>query len=67
MVSCGDDEYKTEKNKTTIFYLIRHAEKERSNPDNQNINLTLKGLDRANKWVIYFDTIHFSSIYTTPY
>ena len=49
MVSCGDDEYKTEKNKTTIFYLIRHAEKERSNPDNQDLNLTLKGLDRANK------------------
>ena len=55
------------KNSITTFYLIRHAEKDRSNPDEKNPNLTSKGLERANHWAKYFDSIPLNSIYTTSY
>ena len=55
------------KNSITTFYLIRHAEKDRSNPDEKNPKLTSKGLERANNWAKYFDSIPLNSIYTTSY
>ena len=54
-------------NSITTFYLIRHAEKDRSNPNEKNPNLTSKGLARANHWAKYFDSIPLNSIYTTSY
>ena len=65
--SCDEKMTSDKKNKITIFYLIRHAEKDRSNPDQQNPNLTSKGLDRAKHWAKYFDSIPLNSIYTTSY
>jgi len=65
--SCNDKITSNKKNKTTIFYLIRHAEKDRSNPNDQNPNLTMKGMDRARHWKKYFDSIPLNSIYTTSY
>ena len=35
---------------TTKYYLIRHAEKDRTDPTNQNPNLNEDGLKRAEKW-----------------
>ena len=40
-----------EKNeRTTSVYFIRHAEKDRSNPDERNPHLTDQGIQRAEKW-----------------
>ena len=55
------------KNCITTFYLIRHAEKDRSDPNEKNPSLTSEGEARANHWAKYFDTIPLNSIYTTSY
>jgi 2,3-bisphosphoglycerate-dependent phosphoglycerate mutase len=36
--------------KGTRYYLIRHAEKDRTNTTNKNPNLNSEGLLRAEKW-----------------
>ena len=66
IISCQDNLIR-DKQKETIFYLIRHAEKDRSNPDNKDPILTSEGIKRANHWASYFDTIQLNSIYTTDY
>ncbi len=66
-ISCGDNLGSVEQNKETKFYLIRHAEKDRSNPENKNPDLTKKGMERANYWASYFDSIPLNSIYTTDF
>lgn len=50
-----------------IYYLIRHAEKDRSNPENQDPELTSAGLERAKLWQSYFDSIPLNGIYSTAY
>ena len=52
---------------TTTYYLIRHAEKVRSNAKNKNPNLTEKGVDRAINWSKTFEHINFDYIYSTNY
>lgn len=49
----------------TTYYLIRHAEKERSDPSNTNPELTTVGHQRAEKWRSVFESIHFDAIYST--
>lgn len=51
----------------TIFYFIRHAEKNRSDTTNTNPNLTKKGLQRALGWSNYFDSIPLQKVYSTSY
>jgi broad specificity phosphatase PhoE len=55
-LSCKNSEGQTEAKKTpteiTTLYLIRHAEKEKS--ESSNPNLTEKGKERADQWVNYF-------------
>lgn len=58
--SCTSDE-------TTTYYLIRHAEKDRSDPSNKNPNLNLEGLERAKKWASYFKNIELDAVYSTNY
>ena len=41
------------------FFLIRHAEKDRTNPENKNPNLNEKGKLRALKWVEVFKNLEF--------
>ena len=65
--SCKEKTHLNKKSETTTFYLIRHAEKDRSNPSEQTPNLTLKGLNRAQNWAKYFDSIPINSIYTTSF
>ena len=66
IISCQDNLIR-DKQKETIFYLIRHAEKDRSNSENKDPILTSDGIKRANHWASYFDTIQLNSIYTTDY
>ena len=58
--SCTSDE-------TTTYYLIRHAEKDRTDKTNRNPNLNEKGLERAEEWAAYFKNIDFDAVYSTKY
>ncbi|MCZ6595804.1 MAG: phosphoglycerate mutase family protein [Bacteroidetes bacterium] len=51
----------------TTYYLIRHAEKDRSDPANKDPNLTEAGRVRAKNWAQYFDSIPLDQIYSTGY
>lgn len=50
-----------------VYYLIRHSEKDRTNLDNKDPELTTAGLSRARIWQQYFDSIPLSGIYSTGY
>lgn len=58
--SCTSDE-------TTTYYLIRHAEKDRTDTSNKNPDLNLEGLKRAEKWASYFKDIELDAVYSTKY
>ncbi|MEZ4817820.1 MAG: phosphoglycerate mutase family protein [Flavobacteriaceae bacterium] len=51
----------------TTYYLIRHAEKDRSDSTNTNPALTERGLERAQLWASYFDSIPLDKLYSTNY
>lgn len=51
----------------TTFYLIRHAEKDRTNPDDPDPSLDIKGMVRAKGWATYFEPINLNDIYITQY
>lgn len=51
----------------TTYYLIRHAEKNRTDSSNKNPELTEKGLKRAQKWASTLKNIKFDGIYATNY
>ena len=59
-ISCKQEE-------TTTYYLIRHAEKDRTDKTNKNPNLNEKGLERAKKWAEYFKDINLDAVYSTKY
>ncbi len=52
---------------TTVYFLIRHAEKDRSNPNEKNPNLTQDGMARALKWAEVLSTIKLDAVYSTNY
>jgi broad specificity phosphatase PhoE len=60
LISCSQDE-------TTRYYLIRHAEKDRTDTTNRNPNLTEKGEERAKKWANYFKDINLDAVYATNF
>ena len=69
-VNCQPETKDIEINKEPIvstFYLIRHAEKDRFDPNNDNPELNQKGLDRAIRWAEVFDPITLDHIYSTDY
>ena len=49
------------------YYLIRHAEKVRENPKDQDPKLDAKGMMRAKTWAAYFEPILIDEIYTTDF
>ena len=49
------------------IFLIRHAEKDQTNPDNKNPNLNEEGKLRALKWAEVLKNIEFDKIYSTKY
>tara|TARA_B100000768_G_scaffold171800_1_gene179429 strand:+ start:124 stop:645 length:522 start_codon:yes stop_codon:yes gene_type:complete len=68
IVSCKSDTKKelVIKNNTTIYYLIRHAEKDRSTNAKDPV-LNELGLKRAENWAKIFKDIPFDEIYSTDY
>ena len=62
LTSCSPKE-----TETTTYYLIRHAEKDRTDKTNRNPNLNEKGLERAKKWADYFKDIDLDAVYSTKY
>ncbi|WP_299682098.1 phosphoglycerate mutase family protein [uncultured Dokdonia sp.] len=52
---------------TTTYYLIRHAEKDRSDSENRNPSLIAVGQERANRWATVFKDVSFDMIYSTNY
>ena len=48
-------------------YFIRHAEKDRSNPNERNPHLTEQGMQRAEKWARFFKDVPIDAIYSTNY
>jgi len=52
---------------TTTYYLIRHAEKDRSDTSNRNPGLTKKGFFRADRWAELFKNISLDAVYSTNY
>ncbi|MDG1039589.1 MAG: phosphoglycerate mutase family protein [Polaribacter sp.] len=57
-----------EKNEeVTTYYLIRHAEKDRTDTNNRNPNLTAKGTDRAKHWATVLSQANIHMVYSTDY
>jgi phosphohistidine phosphatase SixA len=53
--------------KTTTYYLIRHAEKDQSDKTNRNPHLTDIGLKRADNWANVLKNVKFDMVYSTDY
>jgi len=53
--------------KSTTYYLIRHAEKDRTDKTNNNPNLNKNGQERALRWADHFKNVKFDAIYSTNY
>ncbi len=52
---------------TTTYYLIRHAEKDRSDKTNKNPHLTEQGKQRAENWSNVLKHVKFDMVYSTDY
>ncbi len=57
----------SQENETTTYYLIRHAEKVRTDQTNKNPDLTEQGTSRAKNWSVVFENVDFDLIYATKY
>jgi len=51
----------------STFYFIRHAEKDRSDPDNMDPELNQNGLGRAMHWAEILDPVDLDAIYITDF
>ena len=51
----------------STYYLIRHAEKDLSDPENKDPELNQRGLGRAMHWAEIFQDIPLEAIYSTDY
>ena len=56
-----------DKEKTSTYYFIRHAEKNKDDVNNKNPHLIEKGILRALKWSYVFEKVKFDAIYSTDY
>lgn len=50
----------------TVVYVIRHAEKDLTNPDDKDPPLTPEGYARAEKLVQQLDGVEVNAVYSTP-
>jgi len=71
-LACGESTNKKNaeeavENDITTYYLIRHAEKDRSDKTNRNPNLMETGEARAQRWAEYFKEIDLDAVYSTKY
>ena len=70
LIACGDSNKKSAADadyEITTYYLIRHAEKDRSDPNDRNPYLMETGEARANRWADYFKEIDLDAVYSTNY
>lgn len=71
IISCKENQKNTaEMNAEAVvstFYFIRHAEKDRSDSENVDPELTQVGLGRAMHWAEILDDAELDAIYTTDY
>ena len=51
----------------TVYYFIRHAEKDRTDLNNKNPELSQQGKIRALNWLYFFRDIPLEKIYSTNY
>ena len=51
----------------STFYFIRHAEKDRTDPNNVDPELNQDGLGRAMRWAEVLDPIPLDAIYSTDF
>lgn len=58
---------KPESTEFTTYYFIRHAEKDRTDPNNTNPDLTQVGLTRAENWAETLKNVDFDAVYSTNY
>ncbi|SHI93846.1 SixA phosphatase family protein [Pseudozobellia thermophila] len=70
-VGCKDNEKNevppTSEPSVSTFYFIRHAEKDRSNPEDPDPELNQSGLGRAMHWAEILDEVELDAIYSTDY
>ncbi len=69
-ISCKDDQKMSDvavDQEVSTFYFIRHAEKDRTDPQNVDPELNQKGLGRAMHWAEILDGTSLDAIYTTDY
>ena len=68
--ACNDDQ-KTQADaseaQVSTFYLIRHAEKDRNNPEDVDPELNQRGLGRAMHWAEILTDVPLDAIYSTDY
>lgn len=70
VVGCKEDQQLADQQlnaEVSTYYFIRHAEKDRSNPDNVDPELNQKGLGRAMHWAEILNEVNLDAIYTTDY
>jgi len=70
LTSCKEDQKIAEDLSTptvSTFYFIRHAEKDRSDPENQDPELNQAGLGRAMHWAEILNEVTIDAIYTTDF
>ena len=68
--SCKEDPKEVMDNSEPIistYYFIRHAEKDRSDPEDIDPELNQKGLGRAMHWAEILNEVSLDAIYTTDY
>ncbi|NNE33521.1 MAG: histidine phosphatase family protein [Winogradskyella sp.] len=51
----------------SVYYLIRHAEKDKSDKTNRDPKLTVEGKNRAESWAKYFKDKNLDAVYSTDY
>ncbi|MUP46290.1 phosphoglycerate mutase [Gramella sp. BOM4] len=66
--SCSDmKNTETNSSSLTTYYLIRHAEKDRSDSTNRDPQLTEAGQMRAENWAKILKDVEFDIVYSTDY
>lgn len=66
-ISFSQEQETKEHSVVTTYYFIRHAEKQRQNPQDRNPHLTFEGYKRADTWAKVFKFIPLNAVYSTDY
>lgn len=66
-ISFSQEQENKEHSVVTTYYFIRHAEKQRQNPQDRNPHLTFEGYKRADNWAKVFKFIPLNAVYSTDY